>query len=97
MIGGKFLRSEEGQRLLAGAKEQQIETGTGGVITGHVASLAALEVGDRTYRDLRVALTNGVGAFESGFTDGSLGVPLWQSAVVTFDYAHGELSIVEAD
>ncbi len=97
MIGGKFLRSEEGRRLLAGAKEEQIGTGTGGVVTGHVTSLAALEVGEHTYRDLRVGLTDGVKAFESDMADGSLGVPLWQSSVITFDYSHGELSIAEAE
>ena len=41
--------------------------------------------------DLTVALTHNVGFLEKGQADGTLGVPLWQSGVVTFDYAHSSV------
>jgi hypothetical protein len=95
LIGGKFLKSTEGKQLLEGAQQQQIGTGTGGIVMGHEVNISALEVGSRSYHNVKVALTTGVGAFESDYADGSLGVPLWQSAVVRFDYARGELYISE--
>lgn len=95
LIGAKFLKSTEGKQLLEGAKQQQIGTGTGGIVMGHEVNISALEVGSRSYHNVKVALTTGVGAFESDYADGSLGVPLWQSAVVRFDYARGELYISE--
>ena len=97
LIGGKFLRSEGGKRLLEGVKEQQVAAGIGGAVIGHVVNVAALEVGNHRYPNVDIALTSEVKPFESGDVDGSLGVPLWQSAVVRFDYAHGEFSISEAE
>lgn len=57
VIGGRFLKSAEGKQLLEGAKQQQIGTGTGGVVMGHDVNISALEVGSHSYSNVKVALT----------------------------------------
>jgi hypothetical protein len=93
MIGGPFLKTAAGKTLLKTGLQQQIGTGTGGMISGTIVRVPELQVGEKRYSELEVALTDEVKAFETGFADGSLGVPLWSSSVVTFDYPHHSLCI----
>jgi hypothetical protein len=86
MLGGKFIDGPDGQALKAAGRPAQVGTGTGGAVQGTVTSLAGLTIGGRHFSSVTVALTHDVGIFEKGGADGTLGVPLWQSGVVTFDY-----------
>ncbi|WP_420137310.1 hypothetical protein, partial [Sphingomonas sp.] len=86
MIGGPFLRSEVGKKLFAAGKLQQVGHGTGGQVQGSVAPIAELRLGGTAITGVEAALSSGVKAFEIGLFDGSLGVPLWKSGAITFDY-----------
>ncbi|HEV2324050.1 MAG TPA: hypothetical protein VGS10_08865, partial [Terracidiphilus sp.] len=88
ILGGKFVDTAEGKALQAAGHPGQIGTGTGGAFTGTITSIASLAIGSRRFPDLTVALTHQVGILEKGPADGTLGVPLWQSGALTFDYAH---------
>jgi len=87
MLGGKFLDSVDGLALQKSGQPRQVGTGTGGAVMGTVAPIAGLTVGSHHVSNLTVALTHHVGVLEQGVADGTLGVPLWQTGSVTFDYA----------
>jgi hypothetical protein len=86
MLGGPFLETTDGEALQKMGTTKQLGTGTGGAIEGTEATLAQLQVGKLRVDGLKVALTSHVGAFKAGGADGTLGVPLWEAGVVTFDY-----------
>jgi hypothetical protein len=88
LLGGAFLETADGQALLAAGHPAQLGTGTGGVVMGTRASIAGLTVGNHHFLNLAIALTHNVGILEKGVADGTLGVPLWQTGAVTFDYTH---------
>jgi hypothetical protein len=87
LLGGPFLETADGQALQAAGHAAQLGTGTGGVVMGTLASIAGLTVGIHHFSNVAIGLTHHVGILEKGVADGTLGVPLWQSGVVTFDYA----------
>lgn len=93
MIGGAFLDTPAGKVLLARGKPEEVGTGTGGAVEGVSVKIAKLDVGPDSYQNLTIALTRQVPAFEKGVVDGTLGVPLWQSGQITFDYPHGQLCL----
>lgn len=93
MIGGPFARSEIGKTLIASGKTQPIGHGIGGQVQGGLAQIAELRLGGQKISGLEVALSSGVAAFETGFIDGSLGVPLWKSGRISFDYPAQTLCI----
>jgi len=93
MIGGPFVRSEEGKALIASGRAQQLGHGTGGQVQGSVASVAEMRLGGTVITGVEAALSSGVGAFEFGLFDGSLGVPLWKAGAITFDYPAKALCI----
>lgn len=93
MIGGPFVRSEAGKALIASGKVQQVGHGTGGKVQGSVASVAEMRLGGTVIPGVDAALSSGVGAFEIGLFDGSLGVPLWKAGAITFDYPAKTLCI----
>lgn len=93
MIGGPFVRSEAGKALIASGKVQQVGHGTGGQVQGSVAPIAEMRLGGTVITGIEAALSSGVGAFEAGLFDGSLGVPLWKAGAITFDYPAGTLCI----
>ena len=93
MIGGPFVRSEAGKALIASGKVQQVGHGTGGQVQGSVASVAEMRLGGTVISGVEAALSSGVGAFEIGLFDGSLGVPLWKAGAITFDYPAKTLCI----
>jgi hypothetical protein len=93
MIGGPFVRSEAGQALIASGAVQPVGHGTGGKVQGSVASIAEMRLGGTAITGVEAALSSGVGAFEIGLFDGSLGVPLWKSGAITFDYPARALCI----
>jgi hypothetical protein len=86
MLGGKYIDGPDGQALKVAGHPAQVGTGTGGAVQGTVTKIAGLIVGARHFSNVTVALTHDVSIFEKGAADGTLGVPLWQSGVVTFDY-----------
>lgn len=93
MIGGPFVRSEAGKALIASGKMQQVGHGTGGQVQGSVASVTEMRLGGTVITGVEAALSSGVGAFEAGLFDGSLGVPLWKAGAITFDYPAKTLCI----
>jgi hypothetical protein len=93
MIGGKFLRTSDGQALWAHGAPQQIGTGTGGAVAGIAVKADELTLGNRVYPALPIALTKDVPAFNTGDVDGTLGVPLWKEGAITFDYANHHLCL----
>lgn len=93
LLGGPFLRSEAGKALLAAGVESQVGHGIGGTVRGKVARAANLHVGAMAFNNLEVRLTPDVPAFEMGFIEGTLGVPLWMNGVISFDYPAGQLCI----
>jgi hypothetical protein len=93
LIGGPFLKTEAGKRLLEAGKPQKIGTGTGGEIQGVFVQAESLRVGANLLKHLQVGFTDQVKAFEVGFVDGSLGVPLWKDGAITFDYVHQTLCL----
>jgi hypothetical protein len=86
LLGGAFVRTEEGKALISSGKSQKVGHGTGGAVQGIVANAAELRIGDRRIAHPEVALSSEVGAFDRGGFDGSLGVPFWQAGSITFDY-----------
>lgn len=93
MIGGPFLRSDVGKALWTRGTPRQVGTGVGGVVNGSATSVAELRIGGQVFRQQQIALTPEVRAFDMGFIDGSLGVPLWNNRTITFDYAHRRLCL----
>ncbi len=93
LIGGPFLKTEAGKRLLEAGKPQKIGTGTGGEIQGVFVQVESLTLGPRLLKHPQIGLTGQVKAFEVGFADGSLGVPFWKGGAITFDYAHKALCL----
>ena len=88
MIGGAFLNTPGGQALQKASHRSQVGAGTGGIIMGREVTVDDLRVGSQHFPSLTVALTSHVIAFQSGVADGSLGAPLWNNGVITFDYPH---------
>jgi hypothetical protein len=93
LVGGPFLKTEAGKRLLETGKPQNIGTGTGGEIQGVFVQAKSLRIGSNLLERPQVGLTDQVKSFEVGFVDGSLGVPLWKDGTITFDYAHQTLCL----
>jgi hypothetical protein len=93
MLGGPFLNTAEGEALQSGSKPMRVGTGIGGAIDGSTARLESLTIGGHHFAGLTAALTHDVGAFAAGTADGTLGVPLWEDGIVTFDYAHRVLCL----
>ena len=93
LLGGSFLETTDGQALQAAGHPGQLGTGTGGVVMGALASIAGLTVGNHHFSNVAIALTHHVGILEKGVADGTLGVPLWQTGSVTFDYARSTVCI----
>jgi hypothetical protein len=93
MIGGPFLESDSGTLLLKGAHIEHIATGTGGVVNGSVTQISEMTIGDQRFREVRVALTKEVKAFQIGFVDGTLGVPLWSTGGIAFDYPNRQVCL----
>jgi len=93
ILGGPFVRSDAGKALIDSGTAQQVGHGTGGELQGSVARIAELRLGTMTFTGLEAALSSGAAAFEAGVIDGSLGVPLWRTSVITFDYPAKTLCI----
>ena len=93
LLGGKVLDTEDVQQLTRGVTLQQIGTGSGGKSMGRVADVYRMTIGNKVYPGLSVAFTRDVKAFNSGVIDGTLGVPLWKGAVISFDYPHQRVCI----
>ena len=85
-IGGKFLDTGAGRALWARGKPQQVGTGSGGSEQGVAVNVDRLTIGDHALSNVQIALTRQVSAFEKGFADGTLGVPVWKDGTITFDY-----------
>lgn len=75
------------QRPALSSHPAQVGTGAGGAVQGTITSIAGLTIGSRSFQNLTIALTHNVAILERGVADGTLGVPLWQNGVITFDYA----------
>jgi hypothetical protein len=93
MLGGPFLDTAEGKLLDKAGKPMQVGTGTGGAVSGTVATVSSLTVGGRAFPNLEIALTRHVGAFSSGIADGTLGIPLWEAGTIIFDYPHHQICL----
>ena len=93
VLGGAFVRSEPGQRLLRRAVTKEIGFGVGGAVKGAVVRVAQVRAGASSFGLLEVSLTSDVPAFEGTGIDGALGVPLWNGGVIAFDYARRRLCI----
>lgn len=93
LIGGPFLKTDIGRQLLKSGKVQKLGTGVGAEIEGVSIQAQRLELGGHSIQDPQVSLSDQVKVFEAGVSDGSLGVPLWERGVITFDYAHETLCL----
>jgi Aspartyl protease len=93
LIGGPFLKTAAGKKLLEAGKSQKIGTGAGGEVQGVFIQAESLKLGSRLLKRPQVGLTDQVKAFEVGFVDGSLGVPLWKRGAITFDFSHQTLCL----
>jgi hypothetical protein len=93
IIGGPFLSSSEGKTLLSQSHPQQIGTGTGGSMQGHITQIKSLTLGQQSISLPSVALTSDLKLTSLGIADGTLGVPTWVDGVITFDYAHSVLCL----
>jgi len=85
-IGGPFVRSEAGLVLAKSGVQQKVGHGVGGSVQGTVVQVEELRLGGMRIQGLKAALTGEIPAFEAAKIDGTLGVPLWESGVITFDY-----------
>lgn len=92
-LGGPFLRTSTGQAFLAAGKSQKVGHGVGGAVQGTVAQAAELRIGELVFDDLRTQLTSQIPAFEAGLFDGTLGVPLWNTGTISFDYPARQICI----
>jgi len=97
VLGGAFVRSEPGQRLLRESVAKEIGFGVGGAVKGAVARVADVRAGASSFGSLEVSLTSNVPAFEGTGIDGTLGVPLWRGGVIAFDYAGRRLCITRPE
>jgi hypothetical protein len=97
VLGGAFVRSEPGKRLLQKAVAKEIGFGVGGAVKGAVARVADVRAGASSFGSLEVSLTSDVPAFEGTGIDGTLGVPLWNGGVIAFDYAGRHLCITRPE
>ncbi|MCW6536891.1 retropepsin-like aspartic protease [Sphingomonas lycopersici] len=93
VLGGAFVRSEAGKRLLGKAVAKEIGYGVGGAVKGTVVRIADVRAGAASFGSLETGLTSDVPAFEGTGIDGTLGVPLWNGGVIAFDYAGRRLCI----
>ncbi|MEP9404375.1 retropepsin-like aspartic protease [Sphingomonas sp. VNH70] len=93
VLGGAFLRSEVGKRLLETAVAKEVGFGVGGAVNGAAARVADVRAGRSNFGPLEVSLTSNVPAFEGTGIDGTLGVPLWIGGVIAFDYEGRRLCI----
>lgn len=93
VVGGPFLNSEIGRHLFRSGEARQIATGTGGAVIGKSVRVNEMRVGTHRFENLDIALTDQVRAFELGFADGSLGVPLWKQGTIAFDYPNREFCL----
>lgn len=93
MLGGSFLSSVDGKKMVARGQPEQIGTGVGGAIEGTAVTVAQINVGDHVYRNLKVGMTSNVKAFGLPSIDGSLGVPIWIAGTISFDYKHDQLCL----
>jgi hypothetical protein len=96
MIGGPFLRTEAGQALVRSGVARQIGHGVGGKVQGIVARVNEMRLGRAALGAMDVGLSPDVPAFEAGIVDGTLGVPLWEDGVITFDYPARRLCIAKS-
>lgn len=96
MIGGSFLRTKAGQALVRSGVARQIGHGVGGKVQGTVARVSEMRLGRAALGAMDVGLSPDVPAFESGIVDGTLGVPLWEDGVITFDYPARRLCIAKS-
>lgn len=97
VLGGDFVRSEPGKRLLQKAVAKEIGYGVGGAVKGAVVRVADVRAGTSSFGSLEVSLTSDVPAFEGTGIDGTLGVPLWSGGVIAFDYAGRRLCITRPE
>lgn len=93
LIGGPFLTTQAGAKLLSAGRAGKIGTGTGGEVGGVFAHPSRLRMGPLSIASPEVGLTTEVKAFETGAVDGTLGVPLWKGGAITFDYPHQRVCI----
>lgn len=93
VLGGPFVRSEPGRKLLRTAVTKEVGFGVGGAVKGAVARLANVRASTSDFGPLEVSLTSDVPAFEGTGIDGTLGVPLWIGGVIAFDYTGRRLCI----
>jgi Aspartyl protease len=93
VVGGPFLRTTTGTTLLSKGVSKQIGMGTGGAVQGTAVQISALEMAGQHYGPLEIALTDQVKVLEQYSLDGTLGVPLWSSGVIVFDYPHERLCL----
>jgi hypothetical protein len=93
VLGGPFVRSEAGRKLLHKAVATAVGFGVGGAVKGAVVRVADVRAGASDFGPLEASLTSDVPAFEGSGIDGTLGVPLWEGGVIAFDYAGRRLCI----
>lgn len=92
-LGGDFIKTVIGRELYAKGHKQVVGDGTGGIAKGVVTRLAELDLGQQHFHDVKFALTKQVKAINLKGIEGTLGVPLWNGGVITFDYPNNKMCI----
>ncbi|NYF30610.1 retropepsin-like aspartic protease [Sphingopyxis sp. JAI108] len=93
VLGGPFVRSDAGKALALQGRAKEIGHGVGGRVQGAVVSVPEVRAGGTSFGPLEISMTSEVPAFENGTIDGTLGVPLWNGGVISFDYPARQLCI----
>jgi hypothetical protein len=92
MLASHVLATPTGRVLSMQGHAQQVGTGVGGPLSGVVARLEEFQIGASTFKDTQISLSSDL-HLSSEIADGTLGVPLWEHGVITFDYRNNTICI----
>lgn len=93
VFGEKFLNTDIGNAIDAYKHARVGGNGLGGAMSSIKTVLPELKIGSQRFYNLPVGTTSEVKAFNGKYVNGSLGVLLWRSGSITFDYQGRTLCI----
>lgn len=93
MFGEEFLNTDIGKAIDAHKHARVGGNGLGGAMSSIKTVLPELKIGSQRFYNLPVGTTSEVKALNGKYVNGSLGVLLWRSGSITFDYPGRTLCI----